>query len=47
MLVIRASGKKATALRRNGKVAVRPRITFTPAGGQARTKKQKLKLVKR
>lgn len=46
-LTIRAKGKKKRKLNKTGKVRVRPKITFTPTGGNPRTESKKLKLKKR
>lgn len=43
-LLIKAKGSKAAKLRRNGKVAVRPLLTFIPAGGSARQQPRPLVL---
>ena len=43
-VVIRAKGKKKQRLDDNGKVAVRPKITFTPTGGVANTETKKVRL---
>jgi hypothetical protein len=45
-LVIRAKGKKARALSETGKVKIKPKITFTPTGGDPSTQSRKLKLKK-
>jgi hypothetical protein len=46
-IVIRAKGKKKRTLNETGKVKVRPKITYTPTGGEPGTQKLKLKLLKR
>jgi hypothetical protein len=46
-LVIRAKGKQAKKLKRNGKVKLKTKITFTPTGGEAATQTRKLKLRRR
>jgi hypothetical protein len=46
-LLVRAKGKKKAILNETGKVKVKPRITYRPTGGDPRTKKLKLKLLKR
>jgi hypothetical protein len=43
-LVIRAKGKSKRKLVENGKVSVKPTISFTPTGGTATTLKKKVKL---
>ena len=43
-LVIRAKGKNKQKLNTNGKVTVKPKITFTPTGGTPTTEKKKVKL---
>lgn len=43
-VVIRAKGKNKRKLADNGKVTVKPRITFTPTSGTATTVTRKLKL---
>jgi hypothetical protein len=45
-LRIKAKGKKRRTLEEAGKVKVKPKITFTPTGGDARTQSIKLKLKK-
>jgi hypothetical protein len=45
-LKIRAKGKKKAKLNDTGKVKVKPKITYTPTGGAARTVKRKVKLKK-
>jgi hypothetical protein len=45
-LVIRAKGKKRAALNDIGKVKVKPKLTFTPTGGTAKTQSTKVKLKK-
>lgn len=46
-LKIRAKGKKKNLLNEVGKVKVKPKITFTPTGGDPNTRSRKLKLTKR
>ncbi len=46
-LRVRAKGSKRQALERNGTVKVRAKITYTPSGGDSRTRTRKLKLKKR
>jgi hypothetical protein len=46
-LVIRAKGKKKAKLNEAGKVKVKPKITYTPTGGDPSTQTLKLKLRKR
>ena len=43
-LVIKAKGKQKKKLKQNGKVGVKPKITFTPTGGEPATRTQKLSL---
>lgn len=43
-LTIKAKGAKKRRLSRNGKVAVNPRITFTPIGGSPMSEFRKIKL---
>jgi hypothetical protein len=43
-LVIRAKGKNKRKLVQNGKVTVKPKITYTPTGGTSVTQKKKVKL---
>jgi hypothetical protein len=45
-LTIRAKGKKKTTLNETGKVKVKPKITYTPTGGDPRTQSIKVKLKK-
>ncbi len=45
-LTIRAKGKKQKTLNETGKVQVKPKITFTPTGGDASTQSVKVKLKK-
>lgn len=45
-LTIRAKGKKKRKLNETGKVKVKPKITFTPTGGDPNTQSRKLKLKK-
>jgi hypothetical protein len=45
-LKIRAKGKQKATLNDVGKVNVKPKITYTPTGGTARTQSKKLKLKK-
>lgn len=46
-LKIRASGKKKRKLNETGKVQLKPRVTFTPTGGDPNTESTNLKLKKR
>jgi hypothetical protein len=46
-LKIRAKGKKKATLNETGKVKVKPKITYTPTGGDPATQSRKLKLKKR
>jgi hypothetical protein len=46
-IVIRAKGKKKAKLNDTGKVKVKPKITYTPTGGDPGTQKLKLKLLRR
>jgi hypothetical protein len=46
-LIVEAKGKKERKLDRNGKVKVKPKVTFTPKGGDPRTRSKKLILRKR
>jgi len=46
-LLIRARGKKRRKLNETGKVTVKPKFTYTPTGGDPRTKSRKLTLRKR
>lgn len=46
-LTIRAKGKKKRTLNETGKVKVKPKITYTPTGGDPSTQSTKLKLKKR
>jgi hypothetical protein len=46
-LLIEAKGTKKRKLNSNGKVKVRPEITFTPTGGSASTQRVQVKLIKR
>jgi hypothetical protein len=46
-LLIRAKGKKRRKLNETGKVKVRPKVTYTPTGGDPATQSQKLTLEKR
>jgi hypothetical protein len=46
-LTIRAKGKKKTTLNETGKVKVKPKITYTPTGGDPATQSKKLKLKKK
>ena len=46
-LKIRAKGKKLKILNQTGKVKVKPTITYTPTGGDPKTLKLKVKLLKR
>src|SRR5262249_28681613 len=43
-LVIRAKGKQKRRLVGNGRVTVKPKITYTPSGGTATVEKKKVKL---
>jgi len=43
-LTIRATGAKKRKLKKAGKVAIRPRLTYIPAGGDPSTRSMKLKL---
>jgi len=45
-LTIRAKGKRLRKLKDTGVVEVKPRITYTPTGGDASTQSRKLKLKK-
>ncbi len=45
-LTIRAKGKKKGKLNDTGKVKLKPKITFTPTGGDPSTQSRKLKLKK-
>jgi hypothetical protein len=45
-LLIKAKGKQKRTLDETGKVKVKPKITYTPTGGDPRTKSRKLKLKK-
>jgi hypothetical protein len=46
-VVIRAKGKKKATLNETGKVKVRPKITYTPTGGDPGTQTLKVKLRKK
>ncbi len=46
-LKIRAKGNKKNLLNETGKIKVKPKITFTPTGGDPNTQSRKLKLTKR
>jgi hypothetical protein len=46
-LTIKAKGKKKRRLNETGKVKVKPKITYTPTGGDPRTQSRRLKLKKR
>jgi hypothetical protein len=46
-LVIKAKGKQAKRLRKTGKVTLKPKISYTPNGGDRATRSTKLKLKKR
>jgi hypothetical protein len=46
-LLIRARGRKKRILSETGKVTVRPKFTYTPTGGDPKTKSRKLTLKKR
>lgn len=43
-VVLKAKGKKAKALRRSGKVTLKPKFAFTPTGGSAATVTRKVTL---
>jgi hypothetical protein len=45
-LLIKAKGKKKRRLNSNGKVKVRPEITYTPIGGSPNTRTMAIRLVK-
>jgi Domain of unknown function (DUF5050) len=45
-LSIKAKGKRQRSLNRTGQVTIKPRITYTPAGGAASTQSVKVKLKK-
>jgi hypothetical protein len=45
-LVIKAKGKKRKTLNETGKVKLKPKITYTPTGGDPSTRSRKLKLKK-
>ncbi len=45
-LLIKAKGKKKRKLNSTGKVKVKPKITYTPAGGRPITSSVKVKLIK-
>ncbi len=47
MLLIKAKGKKKRMLNSTGKVKVKPKITYTPTGGNPATQSVKLKLKKK
>ena len=44
---VKAKGRKARKLKRRGETWVEARVTFTPAGGDSRTKSRKLKLIRK
>lgn len=44
--LIKAKGKKRKTLNEAGKVKLKPKITFTPTGGDPSTQSTKLKLKK-
>ena len=44
-LKVKALGKTKRKLRRRGKAAVRPKVTFTPTGGTANTLSERVELV--
>ncbi len=46
-LKIKATGKKKKKLNKKGKTKVKPEVTFTPTGGDSKTKETKVKLVKK
>lgn len=46
-VTIKTKGKKKTTLNETGKVKVKPKITYTPTGGDPSTQSKKLKLKKR
>jgi hypothetical protein len=46
-LLIKAKGKKKRKLNSTGMVKVKPKITYTPTGGETVTKPVKVKLIKR
>jgi hypothetical protein len=46
-LTIKAKGKKKTTLNETGKVKLKPKITYTPTGGDPSTQSRKLKLKKK
>jgi hypothetical protein len=46
-LLIRARGKRKRRLNETGTVTVRPKLTYTPTGGDRRTRSRKLTLKKR
>ncbi len=45
-LLIKATGKKKRKLNSNGKVKVRPEITYTPTGGSPNTRSVTIRLIK-
>ena len=45
-LLIKAAGKKLRKLNETGKVTVKPRVTYTPTGGDPSTRSRTVKLVK-
>ncbi len=46
-LTIKAKGKKKSTLNETGKVTVKPKITYTPTGGDPSTHSVKVKLKKK
>jgi hypothetical protein len=46
-LLIKAKGRKRRKLNETGKVKVKPKVTYTPTGGDPRTQSTKVKLKKR
>jgi hypothetical protein len=46
-LLIKAKGKQKTTLNATGKVKLKPKISYTPTGGEASTQAVKVKLIKR
>lgn len=45
-LTVKAKGKAAKTLKKQGKVTVKAKVTFTPTGGKAKTKSKTVKLVR-
>jgi hypothetical protein len=45
-LLIKATGKKQTKLNESGTVTVRPRVTYTPTGGDPSAQSRRVKLKK-